>query len=61
MCLGSEAGSCIRPIDFVYHSSLGLRVIKKKESEQDPEEGTEIKWGRAETLEAEIPFASRLP
>jgi len=27
---GSEAGSYSRLIDFVYHSTLGLRVIKKK-------------------------------
>ena len=26
----SEAGSYLRRIDFVYHSTLGLRVIKKK-------------------------------
>ena len=26
----SEAGSCLRLIDFVYHSDLGVRVIKKK-------------------------------
>ena len=32
MCSGSEAGSYIRLIDFVYHSTLGLRVIKKKRS-----------------------------
>jgi len=31
MCSGSEAGSYSRLIDFVYHSTLGLRVIKKKE------------------------------
>ena len=30
MCSGSEAGSYLRLIDFVYHSSLGLRVLKKK-------------------------------
>jgi len=28
--VGSEAGSYLRLIDFVYHSTLGLRVIKKK-------------------------------
>ena len=28
MCSGSEAGSYLRLIDFVYHSTLGLRVIK---------------------------------
>ena len=27
---GSEAGSYLRLIDFEYHSTLGLRVIKKK-------------------------------
>jgi len=31
MCSGSEAGSYLRLIDFVYHSTLGLRVIKKEE------------------------------
>jgi len=30
MCSGSEAGSYLRLIDFVYQSTLGLRVIKKK-------------------------------
>jgi len=30
MCSGSEADSHVRLIDFVYHSTLGLRVIKKK-------------------------------
>ena len=27
---GSEAGSYLRLVDFVYHSTLGLRVMKKK-------------------------------
>ena len=30
VCSGSEAGPYLRLIDFVYHSTLGLRVIKKK-------------------------------
>ena len=30
MCNGSEVGSYLRLIDFVYHSTLGLSVIKKK-------------------------------
>jgi len=30
MCSGSEPGSYLRLIDFVCHSTLGLRVIKKK-------------------------------
>ena len=29
MCSGSEAGSYLRLIDFMHHSTLGLRVIKK--------------------------------
>jgi len=33
MCSGSEAGSYVRLIDFVYHSTLGLRGIKKKKVE----------------------------
>jgi len=32
MCSGSEAGSYLRLIDFVYHSTLGLRVMKKRRS-----------------------------
>ena len=30
MCSGSEAGSYLWRIDFVCHSTLGVRVIKKK-------------------------------
>jgi len=30
MCSGSEAGSYLRLIDFMYRSTLGLRVIKKR-------------------------------
>jgi len=33
MCSGSEAGSYLRLIDLVHHSTLGLRVIKKKKKE----------------------------
>ena len=29
MCSGSETGSYLRRIDFVCHTTLGLRVIKK--------------------------------
>jgi len=31
MCSGSEAGSYLRLIDVVYHSTVGLRVIKRRE------------------------------
>jgi len=30
MCSGSEAGSYSRLIDFVYRSTLGVRVINKR-------------------------------
>ena len=30
MCSGPEAGSYVRLIDFVYHSTLGLKVPQKK-------------------------------
>ena len=30
MCSGSETGSYLRLVDFVYHSSLGSRVTKKR-------------------------------
>jgi len=33
ICSGSEAGSYLRLIDFVYHSTLGLRVIQKEKKE----------------------------
>ena len=34
MCSGSEAGLHLRLIDFEYHSTLGLRVIKKKKKKE---------------------------
>ena len=37
MCSGSEAGSYLRLINFVYHSTLGLRVITKKRRRVDTE------------------------
>ena len=37
-CSGSEAGSYLRLIDLVYHSTLGLRVIKKKK-QKNPARG----------------------
>jgi hypothetical protein len=36
MCSGSEAGSYFRLIDIVYHSILGLRVMKKKKKKKVP-------------------------
>ena len=40
MCSGSEAGSYLRLIDVAYHSTLGLRVIKKKKLPLSGELGT---------------------
>jgi len=34
MCSGSEAGSYLRLIGFVYHSTLGFRVIKRESIRQ---------------------------
>ena len=45
MCSGSEAGSYLRLIDFVYHSTLGLRVIKKKKKSRRAPAGTGL-WKR---------------
>ena len=52
MCSGSEAGSNLRLIDLVYHSTLGLRVTKKKIQEIGarsiilvPEAGALRLWG----------------
>jgi len=36
MCSGCERGSYLRFIDFVDHSTLGLRVIKKKTPNPNP-------------------------
>ena len=52
MCSGSEAGSCLRLIDFVYHSTLGLRVINNNkktqfEQTQDAVEKRAPKYKRA--------------
>jgi len=35
MCSGSEAGAYLRLIDFVYHYTLGLRIIKKVSEMQE--------------------------
>ena len=46
MCSGSEAGSYLRLIDGVYHSTLGLRVIKKKKTGELPAREREREGGR---------------
>ena len=46
MCSGSEAGSYLRLIDFVYHSPLGSRVIKKtKKVRVDPPVSQSLRLG----------------
>jgi len=45
MCSGSQAGSYLRLIDFVYHSTLGLRVIKKKKSTDGTGGADEAEYG----------------
>jgi len=54
MCSGSEAGLYSRLIDFVYHSTLGLKVIKKKVDGQAPNacvlrapRGSDLPWREA--------------
>ena len=56
MCSGSEAGSYLRLIDFVYHSTLGLRVIKKNTKKKDA--GVRL-WG-SEFIER-LKFPARNP
>ena len=34
MCSGSEAGSYLRLMDFMYHSTLGVRVMKRKKKDR---------------------------
>jgi len=48
MCSGFEAGSYLRLIDFVYHSTLDLRVIKKKKNEEHGLQQLRVPRGRAE-------------
>ena len=40
-----EAGSYLRPIDFVHHSTLGLIVIKKKKEQGGTREDDGGAWG----------------
>ena len=41
MCSGSEADSYLRLIDFVYDSTLGLRIIKKKYPDEKRDGGVD--------------------
>ena len=41
MCSGSEAGSYLRLIGFVYHSTLGLRVAADKKKVREAYHGDE--------------------
>ena len=42
MCCGSEAGSYLRLIDFMYHSTLGLRVTNVRQSRPDSGFGFQV-------------------
>ena len=55
MCNGSEAGSYLRLIDFVYHSTLGVRVIKKKTPMTGPPPNPSSAC-RARFLMSEVPL-----
>ena len=39
LCCGSEAGSYLRPIHPIYHSTLGSRMLKKKKRRYPAEPG----------------------
>jgi len=45
ICSGSEAGSYLRLMGFVYHSTLGLRVIKKRGIEDRGEKTSQSHHG----------------
>jgi hypothetical protein len=46
MCSGFEAGSYFRLIDFVYHSTLGVRVKKKQRRSPRTEDGSSGAGGK---------------
>ena len=48
MCNGSEVGSYLRPTDFVYHSTLGLKVSKKEEGRRGARAGVVHAGGKRE-------------
>ena len=45
MCSDSETGAYLRLIDFVYHSTLGLRVMKKKKKKSELLRATLVWFG----------------
>ena len=57
MCSGSEAGSYLRLIDFVYHSTLGWRVIKKKELTPH---ATQVPWGDLRYIFGDIMYGGHI-
>ena len=71
MCSGSEAGSYLRRIDFVYHSTLGLRVIKKRRRpvsctgvarlDQDARNGVAEHQGHAPPLQGHLAYKKPNP
>ena len=55
LCSGSEAGSYLRLIDFVHHSTLGLRVIKKKKRSLGSAQATW--WSSTLSSKVSLPYA----
>ena len=51
---GSEASSYSRLIDFVYHSTLGLRVIKKQKKKRTGRQACFREEGGRETLNLRV-------
>jgi len=58
MCSGSEASSYLRLIDFVYHSTLGVRVIKEgRKQRQRTSEASKTKcWVIGVNLKKTLPL-----
>ena len=53
MCSGSEASSYVKLKDFVYHATLGSRVIKKNH--------LETTQGKIDSSLSQLPFKCSLP
>ena len=60
MCSASEAGSYSRLIYFVYHSTLGLRAIKKKEETSMWRSSVMMRWSDLAPWQFAFPFPGSL-
>ena len=59
VCSGSKAGSVLRLIDFVCHSTLGLRVTKKKKSDLFESEAGDVGIGVGDPIELRMAWHPR--